>query len=312
MSNLRNRSFVTAMFVFSGAALSISNAALAQDGGEGTDPYASLPGQLVLTGVVRDFKERSVAGGHTDFELNPSGGFGHFAYIVADQLDSEGKPVFNSAGRKVTANWKDSKGNIVMPPRAHLPMPAGGTAGSVSSSLGGQVISSESFSQWFRDVPGVNMSAPLAITLVRQANSNVYTFNDKTDPLYSTKGGFFPINGQMYGNSLNNDKNFHFTYELDTEFTYKAGTGQVFKFVGDDDVFVFIDGKCVVDIGGIHGAVTQTVNLDNMAGLQDGHKYNLKFFFAERHRTQSNFKIETTLELQNVELPAVDGTYDEE
>jgi hypothetical protein len=36
----------------------------------------------------------------------------------------------------------------------------------------------------------------------------------------------------------------------------------------------------------------------------------LDFFFAERHRTQSNFRIETTLQLRNVELPPTAALYD--
>ena len=49
----------------------------------------------------------------------------------------------------------------------------------------------------------------------------------------------------MFGNSGGlPDHNFHFTYELHTQFTYLAGTGQMFKFIGDDDVFV--EGKPLV------------------------------------------------------------------
>ena len=37
------------------------------------------PAALELIGVIRDFKERTVQGGHPDFERRPDGGFGHFA-----------------------------------------------------------------------------------------------------------------------------------------------------------------------------------------------------------------------------------------
>ena len=40
------------------------------------DPYAGLPSAMHLTGVVRDFRARNVAGGHPDFELAPTAGLG--------------------------------------------------------------------------------------------------------------------------------------------------------------------------------------------------------------------------------------------
>jgi hypothetical protein len=39
--------------------------------------------------------------------------------------------------------------------------------------------------------------------------------------------------------------------------------------------------------------------------LSDGETYPIDFFFAERHRTQSNFRIETTLEMENEGLSTV-------
>ena len=48
----------------------------------------------------------------------------------------------------------------------------------------------------------------------------------------------------------------------------------------------------------------------NRLNLTDGETYDLKFFFAERHRTQSNFKITTNLQLQTVELPTVSCAFD--
>ncbi len=271
-----------------------------------------LPPTIQLTGIVRDFKAQNVSGGHPDFQRQPTSGFGHYAYQVADTLDADGKPQFSSTGYKVNTQWRDAQGRNRMPPRAHVASRSGDQNGARSNSTGGSLTTADNFRKWFRNMDGVNLSRPLSLTLRKQANSNVYVFDDRTDPAFSQLGGFFPINGELWGNSglTNPNKNFHFTYELDTTFVYRRNAGQVFTFTGDDDVWVFVDGKCVIDLGGVHSAVSQTIDLDRCTWLQDGQRYSLKFFFAERHTTQSNFRIETTLELANAQLPTTTALAD--
>lgn len=290
------------------AAAGFASTANAQDTSTG-DPFASMPGTITLTGVVRDFRGRNEAGGHPDFEWTPTGGYGHYINTVANQLDADGKPVYAGGGRKVTTEWRDSQGRNIMDPSDFFPARQGDMAGASSSSTG-SLTSASSFAQWFRDVPGVNASQALPLTLVRQSGTNRYVFNDRTDSNFAGLGGFFPVNGALYGNYASTGKNFHFTFELDTEFVYQHGAGQVFTFTGDDDVWVFIDGKLVIDLGGVHSAISQTIDLDRLSWLQSGQKYSLKFFFAERHTTQSNFRIETTLSLRNVQPPTTTALHD--
>jgi fibro-slime domain-containing protein len=142
----------------------------------------------------------------------------------------------------------------------------------------------EAFDQWYRDVAGVNLAIPFSIPLA--ASAGVSTFEDPE---------FFAIDGQGFGNQ-GRPHNYHFTYEIHTLFTYQGG--EVFTFTGDDDLFTFINHKLAIDLGGVHGAESQTIDLDAQAaalGITVGAEYALDFFFAERHTVDSNFRIDTTI-----------------
>ena len=276
-----------------------------------TPPLIEPPSSITLTGVVRDFRERSKQGGHPDFERQPEHGFGHYCNNVQPTLGANNKPVFKGGGFKVRSGyeWRNSAGKNICwrlydPARGDL---IGKKDGSYTDN--GGLTTAANFDKWFQDDLAINVSAALTMTLNRQANGT-YVFDSATDPACVALGGFFPIEGQLFGNPGGTpDRNFHFTYELSTEFTYKSGGAQVFTFRGDDDVFVYINGQLVIDLGGVHVATEQVVEL-NRLNLTDGETYDLKFFFAERHRTQSNFKITTNLQLQTVELPTVSCAFD--
>jgi fibro-slime domain-containing protein len=148
------------------------------------------------------------------------------------------------------------------------------------------------FDQWYRDTANVN--TPLATTL---------TFTWDGSKYYYDNSNFFPIDGQLLGND-GRSHNYHFTLEMHTKFTYQGG--EVFSFTGDDDLWLFINDQLVIDLGGVHSALSASVSLNSL-GLTAGEEYDFDLFFAERHTTESNFRAETTILLEEPERYCIEG-----
>lgn len=141
------------------------------------------------------------------------------------------------------------------------------------------------YNQWYNDVPGINMSAPIDLILTNNQATpgGLYSFSDTT---------FFPIDNQLFGNQ-GRSHNYHFTMELHTAFVYEPGLN--FNVTADDDLIIFINGQKVLDLGGIHPPLSASYQVDNL-GLTVGQTYSFDLFFAERHTTQSTLEFCTNIQ----------------
>lgn len=249
-------------------------------GGLGDGGRSDASDQIVMT--IRDFKFWSSKDPNTteDFENppfdidqdgKPSPGYRgdwNDAEIVTDTIGADNKPVYKSNAKTLTTHGKAA------------------------------------FARWFNTLEGINIAQdiPLVTTTI-DGGASEFDSNKSgqlNDPAKPNDGrGFFPIddgspNATAWGNQ-GQKHNYSFTGEIHTVFTYRGG--EYFNFRGDDDVFVYINKKRVINLGGIHGPKTADIRVDTL-NLTVGQDYQLDFFFAERHVTGSNVLFQTTLALR--------------
>ena len=139
--------------------------------------------------------------------------------------------------------------------------------------------------------------------------------------------GFFPFHEytSSYDQYVNWNKSLkhHFGLSMSVDFTLpkdpkavtdSQGNPIVFEFSGDDDMWVFVDGKLIMDIGGIHQPINGTINFrdrivtvngstqmntqtfnDRFPDLFNGDKHTLQVFYLERGGCDSNCMIKFNL-----------------
>jgi len=97
-------------------------------------------------------------------------------------------------------------------------------------------------------------------------------------------------------------RNYNFTMMGYTRFNYFGG--EKFTFTGDDDMWIFIDGILVADLGGVHAPAQVILDMDAISELFEASTGNnwemnsfhdLHFYYAERQTDRSNLQIYTTL-----------------
>ena len=210
------------------------------------------------------------------------------------------------------SNARDSKGEGYM---AGMVEPILGTNGVPvrAANFPEKCKITEHLDQWFlpeviTQKGGVNYTNATCRSIELTLDSNGLWLGQKDNS--SSEGGLFllddfeyldaekTIPNPYYDNltsGRNKRHNYGFTMKIQASFEYIPG--QYFEFFGDDDVWVFINNRLVVDIGGQHVQVFGSVDLDTL-GLVEGTIYPFHIFYAERHTSQSNFMMRTSIDLK--------------
>ena len=170
-------------------------------------------------------------------------------------------------------------------------------------------------------------------------------YNAKTFKLHAgSRGGFYPFNKCSDDTSSNeSSRNLFFTARLDIPFLMPSDgkvlnsetnekEDMVFNFSGDDDVWIFVDGKLVLDLGGNHYRQSAKINFatnktfissilqsdgtnkNNVIGtafangkLSEGN-HTLSVFYMERAGGASNLLTTFNLQSSGLEARYIDKT----
>ena len=164
--------------------------------------------------------------------------------------------------------------------------------------------------------------------------SGAYSFNAypaASNFNHASSPNFTPIDGLGFekgtGTSANTDAsqslyetnnhssdgtNFHFTLHAKGSFVYYEEQDLYFEFLGDDDVYFYINGQRVLDLGGGHKAAGGTLYLNDKATelkLVEGGVYSFDMFYAERKTSASNLRFLTNILLVAPDTAISKGQY---
>ncbi len=257
---------------------------LSIDGGTGTGGGGGADSTCdsVLEVTYRDFKGATEPGGHPDFEHGDGfkGQDDVGCLMVQQALGNDGKPIF---AQGYGLKKRQTEGGAFKACVDWDYTPTGSAAT--------EILSADTFSTWYRTTEGTNLEISGTLQMSEEvAGSGLFVFDS------NATGGFFPIDGQGFGNTPGWSHNYSFTTEAHAKFGYVAG--QKFTFRGDDDLWVFVNGKLALDLGGMHGPIEATIDFDAQAsalGISPGNTYQMDIYHAERQTDGSNFRVETNI-----------------
>jgi fibro-slime domain-containing protein len=248
------------------------------------------PNPLVLPVVYRDFQSWKDPGGHPDFE--------HWVGL-------------GTAGMVAPA-LSTTNGGVPVHVAGCVPMSSANGCPADGAPAWDPAI--DWFGMWYVDNSTYNKTLVRTLTLTPIAGGAFQYNNDN----------FFPLDGLpgTWGTTPGQGHNFGFTSVTRYWFEYEGAA--TLTFVGDDDVFVFINKKLAVELGGTHSSATGSITLDAAdgtgyscdfvapgpkpaagacdsatkkgghvvnLGLTKGSVYEIAVFQAERHTVESHYRL---------------------
>lgn len=229
-------------------------------------------GDLVVPVIYRDFLSQEMPNGHPNFGAGVSGAV--VTGMVQPVLGPDRKPLMAAS-----------------PPS------------------NGFLTTAADFAQWYHDSPRGKPVYDLLTLALQPDGTFVYDHSEKwsdTAPVGWLTPPNFPLDDRGWAappdgpetnlgdcDSDHVKHNYSFTSEVRYWFEYAGG--EALSFIGDDDVWVFVNGQLAVDLGGVHSASPGSVTLDAAAaatfGLTVGRIYEIVVFQAERHVCGSSYKL---------------------
>ena len=156
---------------------------------------------------------------------------------------------------------------------------------------------------WFEEIDGKSKNYVGTLKLDYRKDGAVFVFH---------QDNFYPLDEVDFsdGDVVNGDGHNHlFTMNFAVPFTVLSSGEEYFEIMADDDTFVFLGDKLVLDMGGIHDAVVGKFTIHDDGEIytavngidfaysgvtvEKGSAQNIRIFHADRDSDDSVFSIKT-------------------